>query len=415
MPAKGGYKWDFDSPPEIEPHTLVKHELLKDYLIQYFRAITVQPQIESVRIVLVDAFAGGGVYTRWDDKRRYEGSPLIMMRAVRQAEEEINKSRKKPLKIKPKFYFIEESDEGFRCLSRMLRESDIPYQGDISLRQGDFQQIYMSLIHEIAQLKTSKVLFILDQYGYKNVPMTVIYNIFSAFPSPEVILTFAVDSLIDYLSPNNQRAVENIGLSKHIPSGDELRTLKTARDYRQIIQKKIIQGIYQESGASFYTPFLIGSTSSSRAYWLCHLAKHYRARDVMMEHHWNNPGRFSHYGSPGMHMFSYDPKNDPLVTGQLAFEFDGAAQEVSLAQLADDLPRHIYDDVGQNGIIFSELLGKKFNDTPATIAMIRDSFELSLRDQDIQIIGKNGEMRRKAKAMKLDDIILPHPQLRLKF
>lgn len=415
MPAKGGYNWDFDNPPVIEPHTLVKHELLKDYLVQYFRAITVQPQIESVRIILVDAFAGGGVYTRWDDKRRHEGSPLIMMRAVKHAEEEINKSRTKPFIIKPKFFFIEESNEGFHCLSRMLHESDVPYQNDVNLHQGDFQQIYMILISEITRLKASKVLFILDQYGYTAVPMPIIHTIFASFPSPEVILTFAVDSLIDYLNPDNQKAIENVGLRKYIPIGDELRALKTDKGYRRIVQSKIIKGIFQESGASFYTPFLIGSTSSSRAYWLCHLAKHVRARDVMMQHHWSNPGRFSHYGSYGIDMLSYDPRKDPLVTGQLAFEFDNPAQQASLAQLAEDLPRHICDVERQSGITFSELLIKKFNDTPATIAMVRDSFEPSLRDQDIKIIGKNGEVRRKASAIKPDDRILPHPQKRFKF
>lgn len=104
-----------------------------------------------------------------------------------------------------------------------------------------------------------------------------------------------------------------------------------------------------------------------------------------------------------------------LVTGQLTFEFDHPAQQVSLAQLAEDLPRHIYDVEGPSGITFSGLLVKKFNDTPATMDMVRYSFEPSLRDQDIQIIGKNGEVRRKASAIKPDDRILPHPQLRLKF
>ncbi|MBF0422775.1 MAG: three-Cys-motif partner protein TcmP [Magnetococcales bacterium] len=415
MPAKGGYTWDFDDPPVIEAHSLVKHGLLRDYLIGYFQAITIQPHIDSVRIVLVDAFAGGGVYKRWDDKGRHEGSPLIMMRAVHHAEEEINKSRTKPLVIKPKFFFIEESESGFHCLSRMLRESDAPYRDCVELRQSDFQQAYMGLISEIAQLKISKVLFVLDQYGYTTVPIAAIRTIFSAFPSPEVILTFAVDSLIDYLSPDNQKTVEKLGLNKYLPSGNELRILKSERDWRRTIQAKVIQGIFLESGAVFHTPFLIGSSASSRAYWLGHFSKHVRARDVMMQHHWKNSGRFSHYGRSGLHMFSYDPKRDDSLTGQLAFQFDDDAQSASHAQLVDDLPRHIYDVEGREGITFGEFLVKKYNDTPATVSMLRNAFEPALRDREILIIGKNGEMRRKASAMKDDDRILPNPQLRFKF
>ncbi|MBF0135084.1 MAG: three-Cys-motif partner protein TcmP [Magnetococcus sp. DMHC-1] len=413
MPAKGGYDWDFDNPPDIETHSLIKHEILRDYLVQYVHVVARNPRIDKLRIAVVDGFAGGGVYKNPVSKERHEGSPLIILRAIRQAENEINATRQIPLTVLPTFHFIEKDLNGFKCLSRMLCEGNVPYSENIHLHNKNFEDIFIELISKINKEKFSKVIFILDQYGYKNVTMQMLRNIFSIFISSEVIMTFAVDAMIDYYSPNLEKTIRNIGIERYLPTEDELKRLKSDSQWRHKIQERLIPGIFQESGASFYTPFLIRSADSTRAYCWIHLSKHYRAKDVMMGLHWEKSGRFLHYGGPGLKMFVYDSKYDVALTGQRVFQFDEDDRTISVKQLSDDLPKHIYDCVGKEGILFSKFLENNFNGTPATVTMLKEAFQPSLREKDILIIGPNGEIRKKTSAMKPEDTIIRNPQLRL--
>jgi len=48
--------------------------------------------------------------------------------------------------------------------------------------------------------KSGRAIFVLDQCGYSAVPFQCIREIFASVKNPEVILTFAADSLIDYLT-----------------------------------------------------------------------------------------------------------------------------------------------------------------------------------------------------------------------
>ena len=121
----------------------------------------------------------------------------------------------------------------------------------------------------------------------------------------EVILTFATDSLIDYLSENEQtqHILENVGIS--LPS-KTIVTAKESRDWRRTIQFALHREIPEKTGAKFYTPFFIRSADAHRDFWLIHLSGHYRARDVMVGLHWKESTSFAHYGRSGLHMLGYD-------------------------------------------------------------------------------------------------------------
>ena len=61
-----------NSPPEIRPHSLAKHRVLRGYLERYVSVLTVKPAQETLRLTLVDGFAGGGRYL---DSRTKEERP----------------------------------------------------------------------------------------------------------------------------------------------------------------------------------------------------------------------------------------------------------------------------------------------------------------------------------------------------
>ena len=117
------FKWGKDgSCPDLEPHSATKLEVIHDYVVDYLQ-IMVRSAMgkETFKITFVDAFAGGGRYSKGE-----EGSPFVFLRAVREAEALINtvQNRKTPLRIDAHFYFIEKNRAAFSCLKGALEHSD---------------------------------------------------------------------------------------------------------------------------------------------------------------------------------------------------------------------------------------------------------------------------------------------------
>ena len=81
-------------PPKIEPHSDAKLRLLRAYLDRYFDVVCALPQMDRLRIALVDAFSGGGLFRRQDGTDRF-GSPLVMIDAVARAQARVNSGRRK--------------------------------------------------------------------------------------------------------------------------------------------------------------------------------------------------------------------------------------------------------------------------------------------------------------------------------
>ena len=124
---KKHYEWALGKePPPIEEHSIIKHKILKEYLIYYLEIVTQNPRITELPLVLVDGFSGGGQYS-YKSKIVY-GSPIIMLDAVQEAEIKINLARDEKkisnrLKIYPHFFFIEKDKNVFDYLKNLLKES----------------------------------------------------------------------------------------------------------------------------------------------------------------------------------------------------------------------------------------------------------------------------------------------------
>lgn len=143
------------------------------------------------------------------------------------------------------------------------------------------------------------------------------------------------------------------------------------------------------------------------------MSQHPKARDVMMNVHWENHNYFIHYGGAGLNMFDmlgYDPDIDVEATNQLGFEFDNKAEEKSINELVEDLPNLIYQN--KDGITFEQLFTNTCNTTPATSQIYRRSLNLNLQNKEILIVSKDGKTyRRSANSISDSDIILPAKQM----
>lgn len=404
------------SPPAIRPHSLAKHRVLRAYLERYVSVLTANPRQEQFRLTLIDGFSGGGLYLDSRSKEERPGSPLIMLEAMEQAAEAAQKARSKPFHLDVQYIFVERDAGALAYLRTVLDDSKYRrlLDDNIQIVQGEFIDQVPTIIKFVKKRgRAGRSIFVLDQFGYSAVPLPAIKGILEQLENAEIILTFATDSLIDYLSENDQTqlVLENVGISLPAKS---IKTAKEQREWRRTIQFALHSEIPERTGAKFYTPFFIRSNDAHRDFWLIHLSGHFRARDVMVGLHWQESTSFAHYGRSGLRMLGYDQRLDAEWTQQKmlpGFYFDDTALASSQDELLEQLPERIFG--ATDGIAFSELFANLTNECPVTADIMKDVLAELAADGVIKVSDKTGEKSRRGRVQHGSDIIIPSRQKRL--
>ncbi len=417
--TRSHYGWRQNGPhAAIKQHSVAKHEVLRAYLVKYIQTLASAPHQEELRLTLVDGFAGGGVYQHESTKAQVLGSPFIFINAVKEAEALINLARQKPLRMNVNYFFVEKEKEPFELLRKTLHEQGYEKRigVDIALLNNCFE-LEAEGIRKFIRTKnprSGRSIFFLDQYGYKDVPAPLIRLILSELPSAEIILTFNVDSFINYATDSSTTSslLQQIG----IPDVLRGRTIddikKNEKDFRLYIQSCLYRGLVEACGARYYTPFFI-RTEGHGDYWLVHLSQHPRARDVMTWVHWEKNNNFIHYGGSGIDMFQvlgYSANRDGSYTGQqeLGFCFDDLAANSSITALMEQLPRIIY--ANQDGILFGETFATTCNTSPADSSKYKEAVARLVQEKEIEIVTPDGGRRFKANRITDKDQLRPPRQ-----
>jgi three-Cys-motif partner protein len=403
-------------PPEIRPHSLAKHRIIRSYLERYVAVLTADPRQDRFRLTLVDGFAGGGRYFDPRSNQEQSGSPLIMLEAMERASVEAQKARTKPFHLDVQYKFVEKTQGAMAYLRSILAESKFANLIDdrIQLIQGEFEEHVSEIIEFVRKRgRAGRAIFVLDQFGYLDAPMQTIRHILSTLENAEVILTFATDSLIDYLntSEQTQRILTNLGIQ--IPPSS-IADAKENSDWRRIIQFSLHGEIQERTGAAFYTPFFIRSGDAHRDFWLIHLSGHFRAKDVMVGVHWQQGTSFAHYGRSGLRMLGYNQKHDAEWTRQKmlpVFDFDEVALASSRESLLEELPERVFPF--KDGIPFTDLFAKLTNESPVTAQIMRDVLSDLAKDGLIRVQDKTRLTARRTGIQHDSDIVIPSRQKRL--
>jgi len=284
------------------------------------------------------------------------------------------------------------------------------------LLKGEFTDHIAAIVEQIkSRGRAPRAIFVLDQFGYLDAPLPEVNLILRELKNAEVILTFATDSLIDYLSDNEQtqRIIAKLGIS--LPPKDVI-TAKQGIDWRRNIQLLLHRQLFEQSGAKYYTPFFIRSSDSHRDFWLIHLSGHHRARDVMVQLHWDQSTCFAHYGGSGLRMLGYDPESDVNLTKQKwlpGYYFDETARASSHEELREQLPKEVFPF--KDGIVFDSLFSQLTNDAPVTSEIMKEALNELAAEGVVRILDKSGSARRRPRIQHKSDIILPSSQTRLIF
>lgn len=395
----------------LERHSEVKHALLRDYLVDYFLTLVARPEQDRIKLTIVDGFCGGGLYVS-EDREVMPGSPLVILHAIKEAKARVMHEfqRQKDINFDVLLICVDVNQSAIDHLRHVLEDrgyGELLRNGQVQLVTGKFAD-HASKLVALAKSRSPRIaraLFILDQYGYGKVPEPALQDIFTKLERAEVILTFNVDSLINFLSRDNVAAFERkTGLTGAI-TAEHLDDALRGPNWRRSIQSKLYQRITSHSGARFFTPFFVRPHKGHGDFWLLHLSQHWKARDVMARTHWAHHNHFVHYLAPGLDMFStgYAAKIDDDGQPQSAFEFDDLAKRSSMRALHEQIPRLLSER--REGMPFREFFVSQVNATPATESMIERAILDLVREKQIQVVGEDGAVRNVRTALKDKHII----------
>lgn len=417
--ARKHYQWKVGSPPPVlERHSQIKHEIVRDYLAAYIDTLVRFPGQEQLKLTLIDGFAGGGEYRLAETNEIVAGSPLILLKTTEEAEARINLSRTKPFHLDARFYYVEKDKATFHYLKTCIGAHGHGNDDRIRLLHGEFQSFEAEIISEIrSRGRACRAIFLLDQYGYNQVPTDSIKKILTLLPKAEVILNFNVDSLINFLNNKNwAQFARSIGAPELLKLDiEELK--KHHKSIRRLIQEYLIRHLSTSCGADFFTPFFIQNSNGHGEYWLIHFSKHAKARDVMTSIHWSKKNYFVSYSHPGIdHLainefqaLGFSDHLERLESTNLEFHFD--SKEKCVDHLIDDIPQLLTRDNPR--MAFGDFISTTANHSPATREIMSGALHQLLKSNEILICDANGKIKRSARDLKDDDFIEHKFQIRL--
>lgn len=405
--------WASSNYPVMQSHSMVKTGILRDYIEQYVEILCrgVRHGSDSFRLTFVDGFSGGGIY-----KDGQQGSPFVIMNAVRVAEARVNEmGRKVRIKVDAHYYFVDAEKSHIECLSHQILNSDYRAEIDksIFLVEGDFQQKYGDVVAAAKKRYRDggRVIFFLDQCGYSQVKPTTIRAINKALNcKAEFIINIAIQWFNDHLRDGDE--FKQIFAKMELGGEAELKKLvdlKNSRqaDWRYLIESELGPMFWKASGCEHWSPFYIRPEKSHRGYWLVHLSPKPAARYAMASVQWKNGNSFLHYGRPGLRMLAYEPNN-----GKEGY-FDGWAfneqtRQQSAAKLVPELLEQVWAHY-KDGIPVSELIRLNCNDSIADHDLFCQAIGTAASENEIVLKGPKLGDKRSGSVFQ-DDIIIPSSQ-----
>ncbi|MFH1209612.1 MAG: three-Cys-motif partner protein TcmP [archaeon] len=256
---------------DIEPHTEIKHEILKRYLDAWI------PIISKFGVVnYIDGFAGPGKY----NNKKY-GSPIIAIKSL------IEHKLSSQINAKFNFLFIEQNPERYNSLKEEISKLNIPSDKcKISVECGEFEE-KLNKILDFIEEKKSKIaptFVFIDPFGIKGVSMSTIRRVMS-YSSCEVLITFMYEELNRFITlPQNELNVTAL-------FGDDTswKSVKPLEDSTQ--RYKFLTELYKEKlqencGDCFVLPFSMENKFNKKDYVLFFCTKNKKGLVKMKESMW---------------------------------------------------------------------------------------------------------------------------------
>jgi len=400
-----------DEPPIIESHTDAKLRVLEEYLRLYFEVVCALPKIDTLRIALVDSFAGGGMFRR--DGALRHGSPLVFIDAVRQAEARVNANRRKPLKIEAKFFFVDRDQNTINYLRSTIGAANIEksIRDNIIIEQGISSYVLPAIVGKIkAWTRTGRSIFFLDQCGYTGVSAQDIKLIYRSLPKSEIIATYNFGAIYDYM---NDKAGFLTAMTPLDISPDQIRLLLKERGPqtgRYLAGRMLGPFLKKSIGSKFMSRFFLRSEKPGRDMWLVHYSKHPRSRLVMNKAHWLVKNASITQGDAGLDMLGFRPNWEDQIA--LDFGFSQSDEGRIHNALIADLPVWLDQFDSNEALRVDELLALSADNAAATQEQYYAALSKLETEREIEMLTPSGSRKRGSAQIRSDHRIVLSRQCR---
>jgi three-Cys-motif partner protein len=359
------------------------------------------PQQSKFRLTIIDGFAGGGRYSCGTS-----GSPLIFIEELRAATESFNLRRAADgmaqLDIEC-FLILNDQDSATIDLLKThvgpvlaaIRQEVPRLHLRVGYLSGTFENVHPEIKQLLMQGRYQNVLFNLDQCGSSHVERSTLADILSSFASVEIFHTFAIASLLAFLNKADPNLLKTQLGFLGVSSAD-LSSLEGGMSNSQWLgaaERLVFESF--RSCAAYVSPFSINNPDGWR-YWLIHFANSYRARQEYNNIQHRNSSMQAHFGRSGLHMLSFDPRDD----ANTLYLFDVSGRDAAKQQLLDDVPRLVTEFGDVVGV--GQFYGSIYNMTPAHMDDIHAAM---IENPDLEVITEQGGERRKASAIGPGDTL----------
>ena len=146
-----------------DPHTFVKHALLKRYIGAWFSILSTSYR----RLVYIDGFAGPGEYEGGE-----LGSPIVVLEAA------IGNERLDS----PRFLFVEERKDRARHLDKVLKRYQVPPSFEVKVEEDEFEAVLERELDGMERGGSDPVFAFVDPFGYLRCPLRSVFGVCSGFP-----------------------------------------------------------------------------------------------------------------------------------------------------------------------------------------------------------------------------------------
>ena len=405
------YEWAAEGGAELAEHSGRKHKILREYVRRYLLERCKNPVARGLKLLLVDGFAGGGVYSDGAP-----GSPVILLRTLYETAAEINARRVEgghpTLAIKCTLLLNDIDVDAVALLRQRMVDAQrgLPDDAGVTLevayRTVPFETLAPDIERMVKDGKFSNVLLNLDQCAYNAVHRATLARLIQMTRSVEILYTVGIQTLISFLSINDpKRVAQALRFLDLDPAKQIIGPETIARtQFLGTMERLVFETL--EGCAPFVSPFSIHNPKGWR-YWLIHMASVDRARQVYNDVLHDNCSQQAHYGRAGLRMLQFDPSHGENGL----YLFDQSAREEARNQLPEDLARLIrgydHEQIGV-GVLWRDV----YKQTPAHSDDIHAAMMLH---PDVQVFTPRGGERRAATSIHRDDVVRLVPQRRFHF
>lgn len=280
---------------KIEPHTRIKHEILRRYLGAWFGILGQR----IPRIMYLDGFCGPGRYIGGED-----GSPIIALKEAIKHHSLLKNSE-------VVFFFIDVNSDRIEHLKREIALLTIPPNFRLIVETGDFQCVLEQVFDQARQANSNlpPTFAFIDPFGFKGLPFDLVKQLLQN-PHTEVFVNVMIDFVnrfIDHPDPQTQQQIIDLFGTRQV-----LDVIRSGGDRLEALRRLYLSQL--QNHARFVRYFEMRDQRDRVLYYLFFATNHPLGHARMKETFWKvdpeSGFRFSDATNPNqLVLFEIDPSD----------------------------------------------------------------------------------------------------------